>query len=192
MMHDFVDQSAKHMADIINMLVNQQYLEKSEIKLTVSNFKIHNLISECIKNWSISAQSKDIDIVFSQSDQSDDLISSDSQLLYQVIDNLISNALKYSYSNSQITIDLVENNDEVLISIADQGMGIKPEELKFLFINSKKITNKPTAGESSTRLGLDIVKQFVELLKGSIHVESEVGKGTTFKISIPKNIQQGE
>ena len=105
--------------------------------------------------------------------------------LHQVFDNLISNALKFSYPGTSINISVAESKQQVAIAIADQGPGFTQQDMKKLFGKFQRLSAKPTAGEPSTGLGLSIVKKYVKLLKGTIKCDSEMGKGAVFTIYLP-------
>jgi len=109
----------------------------------------------------------------------------DPDYLHRIMDNLISNALKFSYKGSTIEIKIVKENKELQIKVIDYGMGILPEEQAKVFQKFQKMSNKPTAGESTSGLGLSIVKTLVEQLNGSIDFESTPGRGTSFRLVLP-------
>jgi response regulator receiver sensor signal transduction histidine kinase (EC 2.7.3.-) len=111
----------------------------------------------------------------------------------EVIDNLISNAIKYSPQGTNITVRVQHSKDDdadgapsVLISVRDEGQGLTEEDMKKLFGKFQRLSARPTAGESSTGLGLSIVKQLVELHGGKVWAESEgKNKGSIFRIELP-------
>jgi len=111
----------------------------------------------------------------------------DAVKIEQALNNLISNAMKFSYPGSKVEIYTEKKIDEGLveITITDHGQGIPPEEMKYLFTAFSRLSVKPTGGEGSTGLGLCIVKNIIEAHKGNIQVESVVEEGTTFKIVLP-------
>jgi signal transduction histidine kinase len=117
----------------------------------------------------------------------DDLrVSGDPDRLREAIDNLVSNAIKYSPIGGQIEISARQEADEVLIQVSDNGPGLSPEDMSRLFGRFQRLSAKPTAGESSTGLGLSIVKRIVELHGGQISAQSPgPGSGTTFTIAVP-------
>jgi signal transduction histidine kinase len=102
-----------------------------------------------------------------------------------VLNNLISNALKFAYGGTTITVTLKSGAKEVTIAVADQGQGIAADELGKLFKPYSQTRTRSTAREKSTGLGLAIVRRIVEAHGGSIRVESELGRGSTFYVSIP-------
>ena len=108
------------------------------------------------------------------------MINSDEMVIKEILMNLISNALKYSHKDSEVNINVSDSEGRAEIRISDNGLGIKEEEKQKVFQKFAKISNKPTAGENSTGLGLSIVKKLTELCGGKIGFESEFGKGTTF------------
>jgi signal transduction histidine kinase len=109
----------------------------------------------------------------------------DRNKIEQVLNNLISNAIKYSYPNTTIRIEVLRQGDFVVTKVIDQGQGIPADELPHVFKPFQKASTKPTAGEKSTGLGLAIVKKIIEGHQGEIGVESEVGKGSTFFFRLP-------
>jgi len=115
----------------------------------------------------------------------DEAFHTDPDKLHRIMDNLISNALKFSYENCTVTIKVVQSKDQLHIEVKDDGMGILLEEQGKIFKKFQKMSNKPTAGESSSGLGLSIVKTLVEQLSGTITFISTYGKGTTFILSLP-------
>jgi signal transduction histidine kinase len=111
---------------------------------------------------------------------------SDPQLLGRMLDNLLTNAIKYTETGKNIWMSVSEERDAVSIRVRDEGVGIQPEELPHLFSKYSKITSKPTKGEPSTGLGLAIVKRICEELNGQVSCESAVGEGSVFTVVLKK------
>ena len=110
----------------------------------------------------------------------------DSDRIREAIDNLVSNAVKYSPIGGKIDIMVTQEAGNVSVQVQDQGAGLSPEDISRLFGRFQRLSAKPTAGESSTGLGLSIVKRIVDLHGGRIMVESAgQGKGATFKMQLP-------
>ena len=107
----------------------------------------------------------------------------DEKLLRQILENLLSNALKYSPSNTSVEFTLNYHQNQAIFQIRDQGIGIPNQDKGLLFETFHRATNVGTI--AGTGLGLAIVKKCVELHKGQIAVESEVGVGTTFTVTLP-------
>ena len=104
----------------------------------------------------------------------------------RVVDNLISNALKFSKDTDMVYVKLEQTKNEIFIRVQDEGMGIPKDIIPHLFESFSKAGRTGLRGEQSTGLGLSIVKQIVESHQGTIHVDSVEGKGTTFTITLPQ------
>jgi signal transduction histidine kinase len=112
-------------------------------------------------------------------------IKTDRESLMRILDNLISNAVKFSPSHKKVFIILEKKEENIVISIKDQGPGISKEDQKKMFKKFQKLSAKPTGGESSTGLGLSIIKVLTQKLKGSIDYETKLNEGTTFRLILP-------
>jgi signal transduction histidine kinase len=118
-------------------------------------------------------------------------VSGDPDRLREAIDNLVSNAIKYSPIGGSIRIWAGRSGDDTVIRVSDNGPGLSPEDMGRLFGRFQRLSAKPTAGESSTGLGLSIVKRIVELHGGQITAESlGPGSGTTFTIALPSETEK--
>ncbi len=102
-----------------------------------------------------------------------------------ILRNLISNALKFTNNGGKIKISANKTISDVIITVSDNGIGVKPEVLNVLFDITKKMTTPGTENEKGTGLGLILCKDFVEKHNGKIWLKSEVGSGSDFKFSIP-------
>ena len=110
----------------------------------------------------------------------------DADRMREAIDNLISNAIKYSPIGGQITVLVDGDEDDTTIRVTDEGAGLSPEDIGRLFGRFQRLSAKPTAGESSTGLGLSIVKKIVDMHGGSVVAQSPgPGQGATFTITLP-------
>jgi signal transduction histidine kinase len=113
-------------------------------------------------------------------------VFADSHMLQIVLRNIITNAVKFTPKGGKVTVSATkENNNTAKISVRDTGIGINPDMLGKLFKLNEKTSRKGTDGEPSSGLGLILCWEFVELQQGKIWAESEVGKGSTFHITVP-------
>jgi signal transduction histidine kinase len=135
-----------------------------------------------------NANAKNITINYSARDEIN--IFADIDMLKTILRNLVSNAIKFTNKGGTININAAENSENVIISVSDNGIGIAPDNLTKLFDISQVITTKGTAKETGTGLGLLLCKEFVEKHGGKIRVESEVGKGSDFKFTLPISTEQ--
>jgi signal transduction histidine kinase len=139
-----------------------------------------------LKNYEVQAQSKKIQIHLEQPPEQI-IVKTDENFLTRIVDNLLSNALKFSPSRLNIYLTISRIDDKINISIRDEGYGISPEDQQKMFKKFQKLTARPTGGEDSTGLGLAIVKSLTEKLKGNIRVISELKKGAEFIVELPAN-----
>jgi len=110
----------------------------------------------------------------------------DTDRIREAIDNLFSNAIKYSPIGGKISVTVAREDDNTVIRVADQGQGLSPEDLGRLFGRFQRLSAKPTAGESSTGLGLSIVKRIIDMHGGEVTARSDgPGLGSTFTILLP-------
>ena len=130
-----------------------------------------------------NAKAKNISINYSAQDKIN--IFADIDMLKTVMRNLVSNAIKFTNKSGAINIIAEENSGNITISVSDNGIGIKPDDLIKLFDISQVLTTTGTAKETGTGLGLLLCKEFVEKHGGKIWVESEFGRGSEFKFTVP-------
>ncbi len=113
-------------------------------------------------------------------------ISADRNMLSTIIRNLVSNSIKFTDSGGFVSVSALKNKNELVIFVADTGIGMEESIKNKLFDLGQKISTKGTRAESGTGIGLVMVKEFIDRHNGTIEVESSIGKGTTFKIVIPQ------
>ena len=110
----------------------------------------------------------------------------DTDRIREAIDNLVSNAIKYSPIGGKISVVVAHEEDSTVIRVTDQGAGLSPEDLGRLFGRFQRLSAKPTAGESSTGLGLSIVKRIIDMHGGEVTATSPgPNKGSTFTVTLP-------
>ncbi|MCF8429499.1 MAG: tetratricopeptide repeat-containing sensor histidine kinase [Bacteroidia bacterium] len=158
---------------------NSAHLIKKE------TFKAAEMTNEILKTFKGNALEKRIEIKINNEQNNIDIYNSKDHLK-RILDNLVSNAIKFSPINSTIIIDTSEDTDFVKITVKDEGPGFTEKDKKQLFIKFKKLSAKPTSKEASSGLGLYIVKQLTELIGVTISVNSEPGKGAEFILLVPK------
>ncbi len=184
---DYISESAHKMSTMINNFLDVQKIEEGENNTTrPENVNVYRLLKAILMGSQPKASSKNISLNL-ESDCKDTTFCTDKAMFSQVAENLISNAIKYSPSNTTVTVSLTgnKNNNGFTMSVSDQGPGIKKEEQKQLFEPYADISTQPTGDESSTGLGLSIVKNRMDTLSGSIQCDSEIDKGTTFTTYFP-------
>jgi signal transduction histidine kinase len=181
-----IRERANHILNIINELLDITRIEKGIVSIKKKSADLVDVAKRTVENFKYIADKKKIKVVFHSS--SGELFKEfDSTRIEEVLSNFIDNAIKYSPANTKVTVEVNNINNKAVIKIEDQGLGIKEQELKFLFnlFSSKKISTLPTGDESRTGLGLAICKKVIDAHGGEILVESKIGKGTTFIIMLP-------
>ena len=178
-----IESASLEMLQLVNDLLDVSMMESGKLELDSSPANLTEIIRKRLSFAELNAAKKSITLAPSLSTLPD--IELDKDRIGQVIDNLLSNAIKYSPENTRIEIVLNGNNHEASLCIKDQGPGIPHEEQKDLFRSFRKGSVKPTAGETSTGLGLTIVKRIVTAHKGRVWVESAPGKGSAFYVTLP-------
>ncbi len=174
------------MVEIIDNFLDVSAIEQGIIRMTIEPHSIKTLIEHSIKAFTFQANNKEIKIINNINNMELPYVLIDRDKTLEVLDNIISNAIKYSPLNTNISIDSKTDDDYVSIHITDEGLGFSSEELKEVFITARKFSSKPTANEKSTGLGLTIVKKLIEKQNGKLGVSSDgKNKGSTFSFSLP-------
>jgi signal transduction histidine kinase len=168
--------------DLIVDLLDVSALEANRTP-NYSYFDLGSIINERVNAFHYYASTKSITLESTITIH--DLFFLDQDYIIRILDNLISNAIKFSTANSKVHIRAEIKEVFCSISVSDEGPGFAPEDLHYLYQKFKKLSARPTGGESSNGLGLAIVKTLVERLKGRIELYTEEGKGSTFEILFP-------
>lgn len=182
---NYIIDSSKRMNLIINNLLEFDSINKNS-NLLINKVDLKEIISKVKSIFETRLEQKSQKLIIDIPEE-EIYVQSNKNYLYQIIENLLSNASKFSQTNSSITIKVFRDKNNIKISIEDQGPGIKPEDQKQLFKKFAKLSNKPTGGEVSSGLGLAIVKKLCDLLNHKISVESTVNIGTIFTVSLKNN-----
>ncbi len=170
--------------DLTNSLLAINSFENGQLNISPVNVDLHQLISEIRLNYAGISKRKNIALEVLIDEISDDF-NTDDVILRRIIDNLISNAFKFSERNTRITMQVALKDHRMSFILSDQGPGISVEDQSKMFKKFSKLSAQPTHNESSNGLGLYIVNNLIMELSGEIKVCSALGKGTIFRVSIP-------
>ncbi|OLT63594.1 hypothetical protein BJP37_31450 [Moorena bouillonii PNG] len=183
-----IQAAVKHMTTLVNdlLFINQAEFDRLEVKPVALN--LVTFCQELVSPIQSSIGAKH-SLIFSSARDWEPILG-DPKILRQIITNLISNAIKYSPHGGTILVQLNGDEETVILQIIDQGIGIPKEDQPKLFESFSRASNVGII--PGTGLGLSIVKSCVDLHGGKIHLESEVGVGTTFTITLPKNLSEDE
>ncbi len=184
LMCDNINKGAKNMTRIINEWLENAATEASLIKLRLIKVDFATVIQRVVEANQVLANNKNQKIHLTIEDHPE--IYADETKLTEVVDNLLNNAIKYSEKEKNITITLKQKNFKAILEIKDEGQGLIADDKKIIFQRFTTLSAKPTGGETSTGLGLSIVKTLVEAHNGTISAESDgQNKGTIFTVEIP-------
>jgi signal transduction histidine kinase len=176
--------TSRGMMELLDNLLDVSKIESGETIGKQSDFIVKDLIISCINQTKNNADKKNIHLGFSIGDAVNSVHGNQEQL-NQVLINLISNAIKFSHSETSIEVTADVMDGQVVIKVTDQGQGIPESEQAKVFDAFTKTSVRSTAGEGSTGLGLNIAKKLIENHGGKIWVTSKKGEGSTFAFSIP-------
>ncbi len=173
---------------LINTWLRVISVDIDNIQDQFQQISLNPIIEQAIEIIEPHTVRKDIKISLKVQDQISE-IEGDEGTLTEAIVNLLTNAVKYSKIGGKIEISTQQNGDNVQISVSDDGVGIAEDNISFIFSDFYRGNNLPE-GERSSGVGLSITKRIIEAHHGSIHVESELGKGSVFTINLPISEQK--
>ncbi len=179
-----MNSSVEFMLGLINDLLDFSLIQTGNIRLDLRPTDLVAVIRKNVSTNQVLADKKKIKLVFQQQCDLEPFVI-DRRKVEQVLNNLLSNAIKFSHKETKVEVRLERDGDTVLLSVIDQGVGIPRSEVDTLFQPFQKTSARSTGGERSTGLGLAIVRNIVESHRGKIWCESEVGRGSTFRVSLP-------
>lgn len=179
---DAMVETVNGMTQVIEEFLDMAACQSGKIEVNLQLLPVANVINETILNYQVTALHKDIAV---ETGRLDGVVVADKSRLSQVMNNLVSNAVKYSPKNTTIRVWTEATPEHVRIHVADQGPGIPMNEREKLFKEFSKLSSRPTGGESSSGLGLWIVKHLVTLQKGEVGVECPPDGGSIFWVELP-------
>lgn len=182
-MVDYISRAAGRMETLITELLDTAALEMGRIDLKTKQCSPHQVLCSSIQEHQRQAEKKQQQLQIKNSAQEN--CNADPKRLKQVFENLLSNAIKYSPTGSLIEINSYIQENNWCVDIKDQGPGFSEDDLKNLYGFFQRLSARPTAGESSTGVGLAIVKQVVELHGGTVQLKTNTSTGSTFCVSLP-------
>ena len=178
------DENKRLVAQVENVL-QAAALDKKDFKLKVEDIDLSELLENAVDHFSLQIEKREGNIEF-ENELSDGLIEGDLFHITHIFNNLLDNANKYSREKPIIHIKAWENEEQVWVSISDQGIGMNKDAQKKIFDKFYRVPTGNLHDVKGFGLGLSYVKTMLEAHKGEIQVQSELGKGSTFTINLPK------
>ena len=173
-----IEKEGQKMSKLVSQLLTLARMERGRQKLNLENINLSELIEMTVETQTLSAKSKNIKIITKIMPEI--YANIDEMMIMRVFTNLISNAISYGKQNGTVTVELFLKEDKIISKISDDGIGISEDKLDKIWLRFYQVDLSKNGDNSG--LGLSMVKKIVELHKGEIFVESELGKGTTFTI----------
>ena len=182
---DTIDNSTHQLLSIITDILNISKIEAGEETTYSLFFNLREFLHEIKSFFQPLAKQKNLKLSLVNNLSSGiENIKSDPIKLRQILDNLIGNAIKFT-SKGKVEIDVNSKDDRLIFSIKDTGIGIDPSQHKVIFDRFRQVELTHSRKYGGTGLGLSLAKSFIEMLEGTIHLDSSLGKGSVFKFEIP-------
>lgn len=179
---NLISASGKHLLHLINDLLDLSRIEAGRMDLEYETVNMADVIDDAVRTLELQASMKELKV--HQSIELTEPVVTDPKRVFQVILNLLNNAIKFTPQGS-VTLRAYQQNDLVVVSVTDTGIGIPKEKQSALFQAFSQVEGSSRRRFEGTGLGLYLCKKMIELLGGTIAMESEAGRGSTFTFSIP-------
>ncbi|MBD2701452.1 response regulator [Spirosoma sp. BT702] len=176
-----IDRNAHQLLELVNQLMDLSKLEAKALSSEETLGDLVQFVDEVVQSFGPQAEAKGIRLRFTTSDMASQY-AFDARNLERIIYNLVSNALKFTQDGGEVLVHLAPS---VTLTVSDSGVGIPAEKLPHIFDRFYQADDSSTRQQEGTGIGLALVKELVDLQKGSISVESTVGQGTTFTVKLP-------
>jgi len=184
----FLKKAAKSL-DGLNLLVQElltiSQMEIGEIRMHPEHFNLYEVIKDVFDQMEGKSERKEVAVKFVEGVDPKTYVYADPQRIYQVMTNLISNAIKYNNEGGEVWVDLEIHKTDVTVFVKDNGPGIPPEHIKRIFERFYRVDKSRSKDLGGTGLGLAIVKHIIEAHESKVMVTSTMGKGTVFSFKLP-------
>ncbi|HHQ69243.1 MAG TPA: response regulator, partial [Halothiobacillaceae bacterium] len=182
-----IEKSGHHLLELINEVLELSRIESGKLHLSIEPVDVSAVITAAIETTEGMAEIANIQFITEQIEDCHAWVNADFTRLKQVIINLLSNAIKYNREDGRVFISCLEQHDDVIISVRDEGIGIAAENKDKIFQPFNRLGAEDSAIQG-TGVGLSLTKQLIEAMNGEIGFNSVVGDGSTFWIRLPKAI----
>ena len=180
----YIIEASDRMINLITQLLDVNAIEQGRFTLEIEAFDLAMISEKVNASFATAAAKKQIS-VYSTGPLMPGIVLADPKATFRLLDNLLSNAIKYSPPGSDVFVRMRNAPDGVVWEVEDHGAGLTEADQAKLFQKFTKLSARPTAGESSTGLGLSIVKMLAEAMRGNVSCKSQKGVGSTFSLRLP-------
>jgi two-component system phosphate regulon sensor histidine kinase PhoR len=183
--------SLSRLDKLVQDLLIISQMETGTVKMYYSHFNIHNLVKEVFDQLESKADKKSLKLCFVEFCPTDLYVYADKQKIFTVLLNIILNAINYTKEEeTEIKVNLIDNEETIMITISDNGVGIPKEDINRIFERFYRVEKSRARDQGGIGLGLAIVKHVLEAHDQKIMVESQVGAGSTFSFSLNKGVKE--
>lgn len=179
-----IEQSSAHAQNLVNRVLEMDAAGQDDLQMQLQSIDTVSMLSDLVALMQQRANKKNIKIHL-KNEAKHATIVADEIYVSLIFENLISNAIKFSEQGKVVEASMINNDEELVIAIRDEGLGIKKEEEEQLFKKFSKLSARPTDGESSAGIGLSLVKRYVEMMKGKVWYQPAETQGSVFLVSFP-------
>ncbi|MGL6074040.1 MAG: ATP-binding protein [Fimbriiglobus sp.] len=180
--------SGQQLLVLINDILDLAKIEAGKMRLNPEAVDIPELCQQIVAFYQPNAEKKNVELRVTASEPI--AARQDVGKLRQILNNLVSNAIKFTPEGGRVTLSAKVENSDLLLAVADTGVGIAPAEQTVIFDKFRQASNPLTREQGGTGLGLSIVRELAKLLGGNITLHSELGRGSTFTVRITRNLQE--
>ncbi len=181
---DIIKQNSYRLLRLVNNMIDITRIDAGALELNLHNFNIVSIVEDITMMVADFIANKKISLIF-DTDVEEKIIACDPDKIERILLNLLSNAVKFTKPGGQITVNIYNEKDKVLISVKDTGSGIPEDKLNVIFGRFRQVDKLLTRNHEGSGIGLSLVKSLVEMHKGKIFVRSELGKGSEFLVEFP-------
>jgi signal transduction histidine kinase len=183
-----LEKNGRHLLGLINDVLDLSKIEAGQLTLALNEYSMGEVVQTAITAVEALAVEKKLELK-TRVPQDLGIARGDEQRIAQVLLNLLGNAIKFT-DEGQVGVEVTESNETFLVSVADTGPGISEADQKIIFEEFQQADGSSTREKGGSGLGLSIVKKIVKMHGGRIWVESDVGKGSTFRFTLPVRVER--
>lgn len=180
-----IEENGQHLLKLINDILDVAKIQSGRIELNYTTIDIAKLCRATLTLLEPLAQSKQIQVEY-RMDSAVQFMQADEKRLKQILINLLTNAIKFTHDQGRVGLEVTTNDHCILFSVWDTGIGINPSDINKLFEPFVQLDNSITRQYEGTGLGLTLVQQFTDMMKGTLSVETEPNKGSQFMVALPQ------
>ena len=189
--NEIIRQNCNRLIRLINNFIDSTKLENNQLKVNLKCVNIVSIIEDITMSVINFAERQNIQLLF-DTEEEELYCEVDIECIERVMLNLLSNAIKYNKKNGTIDVIIKNDSEHIYVEVIDSGIGIPKDKIDRIFDRFERMKNKNAMIKEGSGIGLSIVKQIVKALNGEIEIESEIGKGTTVRLTFKKSGEVSE